>query len=451
MTPMRRRRFPLLVAAIAAALSVTLTAFTPSPHNPANIPATSTPTTADSLTARRDPNDPAKVKGYLERLQRGDTVRQEDCGAIRFKGREARLCLRTIDPKKAAKAPATVQRRAADPTPPQALCSSKPGQTNYDRFHACYETVRQIEILQDGTVTVHGQVRTDVWATLSASNRTWLMQVGITPLWLSPELVQVGPGYIASLTCATNQCTIPDPVRKKIAPSVYTYYEMPTSIPPVTGVSIQYSNPQIKLALSVDDGAVLTPASPANDPFNVRCDKESYIGGEGCVFYMGNAAAATFYMDYNVADTKYGDYREVVKHNLYAIRVRDNLKHYGDIQYGNPLHRADPITHDQNRATICTTAYQQKASSLGLSCDEYPYASSEEGGTQNPRFSCAFLPLTENTAHGNALNNRLFRENRILPALNEGGTYIQGDPYWVWVTNAPADSQIPTTKQCSQY
>ncbi|WP_089314050.1 NucA/NucB deoxyribonuclease domain-containing protein [Actinomadura mexicana] len=141
---------------------------------------------------------------------------------------------------------------------------------------------------------------------------------------------------------------------------------------------------------------------------------------------MGNAAAATFYMDYKVADTKYGDYREVVKHNLYAIRVRDNYKHYGDIQYGSPLHRSDPVTHDQNRATICTTAYQQKASSLGLSCDEYPYASSEEGGTQNPRFSCAFLPLTQNTAHGNALNNRLFRENRILPALNEGGHRDRG-------------------------
>ncbi|WP_420884744.1 hypothetical protein [Actinomadura geliboluensis] len=28
-----------------------------------------------------------------------------------------------------------------------------------------------------------------------------------------------------------------------------------------------------------------------------------------------------------------------------------------------------------------------------MSCDEYPYASSEGGGTQNPRFSCVFLPL----------------------------------------------------------
>lgn len=188
-----------------------------------------------------------------------------------------------------------------------------------------------------------------------------------------------------------------------------------------------------------------------NDAFNIRCDKETYIGGEGCVYYMGNAAAAIFYLDYRNVDTKYGDYREVVKHNLYAIRVRDNLMHYGDIQYGHPLHRADPITHDNNRTTICTRAYQQKASALGLQCDEYPYASSEEGGTKNPRFSCAFLKGDHNAAHGNALNNRLYRENRILPALNEGPTYIQGDPYWVWVLNAPPDNQIPTEKQCSQY
>src|SRR5437868_5876275 len=159
---------------------------------------------------------------------------------------------------------------------------------------------------------------------------------------------------------------------------------------------------------------------------------------------MGKSAAAIFTIDY-----KSTTYPEVVKHNLYAIEVRDNLKHYGHISYGNPLHRTDPITHDNNRNTICTTAIQQKAKSFGLTCDEYPYASSEEGGTKNPRYSCAFLPGDQNSAHGNALNNVLYRPNRILPTLNEGGKYILGDPYWIWVVNRP--DKVPTVKQCSQY
>jgi hypothetical protein len=344
-----------------------------------------------------------------------------------------------------------IERAAADPTPPTALCSRSPGKTNYDRFHACYESTGRL-VNQD-TGQVGAFVNYDVWATLSPKSTYWLMQVGVTATNMSPELIAVVPSFAVSLTCDSNTCVIPAPVKKTIAPNAYTYFELATSNPDNApgGDSIKYTNPQVQLTLNTENGFPGEDSTnPLNDPFDVRCDRETYIGGAGCVYYMGTAAAATFYIDYSVADTKYGDYREVVKHNLYAIKVRDNLMHYGDIQSGHPLHRADPITHDQNRSTICTTTNQQKASALGLSCDEYPYASSEEGGTQNPRFSCAFLPGDQNTNHGRALNG-MYVANRILPALNEGGTYIPGDPYWVWVTNAPADDQIPTVKQCSQY
>ncbi|MBO2464503.1 NucA/NucB deoxyribonuclease domain-containing protein [Actinomadura violacea] len=447
------KRLPVLVAAAVSALSLTLTAFTPSPSSqPQNGPSKSSVSPSDPTSAHRDPSDPAATKGYLDRLQRGVPLRKQDCDSIRFKGRMASLCLRTIDPKQARQTPTPhVERRAGDPAPPQALCSQKPGQTNYDRFHACYETVRRIEIVQDGTATVEGEVRTDVWATLSPKNPTWLMQVGITPIWISPDLVETGPSYKAQLACSTNQCKIPNPVTKAIGPGIYTYYELATSIPSsAPGDSIQYSNPQIKLSLVVSNGTTLTPPSPANDPFNVRCDSETYIGGEGCVYYMGTASAATFYIDYKDVDPKYGDYREVVKNDLYGEVVRDNLNHYGHIQFGHPLHRTDPVTQRANHDSICTKAILAKRPA-GMQCDEWPYASSEEGGGKNPRYSCAFLPEEQNRAHGQALDNTLYKANRILPSLNEGGQYIQGDPYWVWVLNAPEASKIPAVKQCSTY
>ncbi len=86
-----------------------------------------------------------------------------------------------------------------------------------------------------------------------------------------------------------------------------------------------------------------------------------------------------------------------------------------------------------------------------MECDEWPYASSEEGGSTNPRYSCAFLLTDQNGNHGRALNAELYKKNRILPSLNEGGKHILGDPYWVWVLNAPPDNQIPAVKQCSTY
>ncbi|TDD79729.1 hypothetical protein E1293_22495 [Actinomadura darangshiensis] len=373
------KRFPVVVAAVVSVLSLTLTAFTPRPgHSSQQASSAPSAASSDPTVAHRDPSDPAAVKGYLERLQRGSVSKKPKCNNIRLKGKRARLCQDTVSPDKAPKAPAwsKLQRRASDPQPP-ALCSKVPGQVNYDRFHACQESTLRIVIqAEDGTTKV-GYVRWDVWATLSPTNSTWLMQVGLTPTVLPPELVEAGPWETASVACNTGTCKIPDPVKKKIFPGVYTYYKLATAIPLTAPGEIKYTNPQIQLTISTDSAFPTVPTAPTNDPFNVRCDSEAYIGGEGCVYYMGTASAAT--------------------------------------------------------------------------CDEYPYASSEEGGTKNPRFSCAFLPGTDNTNHGNALNNALYRANRILPALNEGGTYIQGDPYWVWVLNAPADNQIPTVKQCSQY
>lgn len=450
MTRVKRLRISLLVTVMMGAVTLSLTGFMPSSGGSTNGSSVGSarPTTSSfsPLVARRDPSDPAAVKGYLERLQRGVASKPRECGpTIRLHGRKARVCQETVDPAAVRKVPwpKQLRRNATDPMPPAELCSKKPGQTNYDRFHACFETVRRIEVIKDGAPQVEGEVRTDVWATLSATNPTWLMQVGVTPNWMSPELVELGPGYLAALACDEDHCKIPDPQRKKIGPGVYTYYELATEIPDeAPGDSIQYSNPQILLELTTDAGSVITPASPANDPFDVRCDSETYIGGHGCVYYMGTAAAATYYISYS------GPYAQVAENDLYGSVVRDNLKHYGNIQYGNPLHRADPATHDNNRTSICTTAIKAKASSLGLSCDEYPFANSEEGGTGNPRFSCAFIDKTQNTNQGPDLN-KTFVQNRILPSLNEGGEYIQGDPYWVWVTEAPAE--IPTVKQCSQY
>lgn len=434
------------------AITLTLTAFTPSPGDSAKGsptgPAGPAASSAGPQVSRRDPNDPGAVKGYLQRLQRGVTRKQKQCVTDQRSGRTTRWCLEPVNPAEMPKVTSKIKRAAADPTPP-AMCSKPPGKTNYDRFHACYESVGRIQ--NEDTGQVGALVKFDVWATLSADSTHWLMQVGVTATNMTTELIEAVPSFSVSLQCDKDTCEIPHPAQKTIAPDTYTYYELATSNPDTApGDSIKYTNPQVLLTLETKNAFPGSGATnPLNDPFDIRCDRETYIGGAGCIYYMGTASAATFYIDYSVPDPNYGDYREVVKNDLYGMVVRDNLNHYGDIQFGKPLHRADPTTQKQNHDSICTSAILAK-SPAGMQCDEWPYASSEEGGKKNPRYSCAFLPEQQNGNHGRALNN-MYKVNRTLPSLNEGGKYIQGDPYWVWVLNAPADNAIPTVKQCSTY
>ncbi|GAA0565232.1 hypothetical protein GCM10009546_29280 [Actinomadura livida] len=176
-----------------------------------------------------------------------------------------------------------------------------------------------------------------------------------------------------------------------------------------------------------------------------RCDSESYLAGSGgCVHYLGHSAIPIYNIDYN------GDYAEVARNALYGMTVGDPVYHYGNIQYGNPLTREANYLAGENRASICTSTIRSKASALGLSCDEYPYASTEQGGSSNPRFSCAFVPLDQNTNQGNHMNTTFFMPQRILQAdKDDGSPVIHGDPFWVWVTGAPTNP--PPVKQCSTY
>lgn len=64
-------------------------------------------------------------------------------------------------------------------------------------------------------------------------------------------------------------------------------------------------------------------------------------------------------------------------------------------------------------------------------------------------FSCAFVPLKQNTNQGANLNAQMYQKYRIIRPVTDSGRKIAGDSFWVWVLNAP--DKIPTVKQCSQY
>ncbi|MCQ4084079.1 NucA/NucB deoxyribonuclease domain-containing protein [Streptomyces sp. RB6PN25] len=93
--------------------------------------------------------------------------------------------------------------------------------------------------------------------------------------------------------------------------------------------------------------------------------------------------------------------------------------HIGRPGYGVPLHRTTEAQRIANRRAVCG---RLKPPAPGLSCDEYPFASTAEGGTfyAPPNRAIAWVPRAEQNEQGGFLN-ALYSTNRILP----------GDPFYV--------------------
>lgn len=419
-----------VVAALVTCLALVLSAFAPGP-----------PSSGTSGHQKVNPRVQEWADGLPNARQapgaKKCTTEQDE------KGQESTLCLEKVDPQEAP--PLPPMPRSADPVPPD-MCYDRPGQVNHDRFNACQQSTLRVTV-KSGSGELGGYVWWGVWETLDARSRTWKMNFGIRPYEWDAILIDADPVAAIATQC-TGHCDTPDPEQKNVGVNnEYIYFGEQDVTSPNGG--IKYSNPWVGLALQFDEDVANWPHFVSWDdlttPFNIRCDSESYLAGSGgCVHYLGHSAIPIYNIDYN------GDYAEVARNALYGMTVGDPVYHYGNIQYGNPLTREANYLAGENRASICTSTIRSKASALGLSCDEYPYASTEQGGSSNPRFSCAFVPLDQNTNQGNHMNTTFFMPQRILQAdKDDGSPVIHGDPFWVWVTGAPTNP--PPVKQCSTY
>lgn len=103
-------------------------------------------------------------------------------------------------------------------------------------------------------------------------------------------------------------------------------------------------------------------------------------------------------------------------------RIQNRGGHYGKMGSGHPLHRiTDPVQITANRNVLCPDRLHRPP---GKSCDEYPFASTREGGNGVPPNSRgrAFVPVREQNQQGGRLGT-FYNSNRVL---NE-------DAFWVSV------------------
>lgn len=133
----------------------------------------------------------------------------------------------------------------------------------------------------------------------------------------------------------------------------------------------------------------------------IRCDTAQEVNyGTGCV----NPA----YLP--IANFPVGTY-PYISPNIQADQA--------DTQRGAPgisaLHRNSPSEVDANRNAACSTARQTALGPppTGMdvpSCDEYPFASTQEGGSTS---RIAWVPLAENNTQGNTLID-FYRQSRVM-------------------------------------
>ncbi|MEV6740449.1 NucA/NucB deoxyribonuclease domain-containing protein [Streptomyces sp. NPDC051104] len=107
-------------------------------------------------------------------------------------------------------------------------------------------------------------------------------------------------------------------------------------------------------------------------------------------------------------------------------KLRANGGHYGDPNGGQPLHwMINPTQEDKNRKAVCSVPVPPDMQSAGrTSCDEYPFASTYEGGTYLPanQREITWVNVQENRTQGGTIT-----------AWRNKMHVMDGDPFYVIV------------------
>ncbi|MDG4857024.1 NucA/NucB deoxyribonuclease domain-containing protein [Streptomyces sp. T-3] len=180
--------------------------------------------------------------------------------------------------------------------------------------------------------------------------------------------------------------------------------------------------PAFKFALPAYPGGTLPIEDELSEAVTtVRCDNDASINPTkgGCVY-------PNYTPTYNVS-TVLADQDQVAWHIWWAQTNLDQA--WGRKGHGPALTRTqDPALNQANRDKACPDSIPRPP---GKSCDEYPFASTHEGASKNPDFSCHMVPANQNSQEG---SNRgaWYGNNRVL----------EKDKFWVNVILPPAGSEI---------
>ncbi len=397
----RMRGFSVLAAVIAGGLAAAMAA----------LPADAAPgdgTSGDGAAAAANLRQPAAVRA---------------CGDLKADpAASSKPAVCRLDPARlpaAAQASIATQQKKAAASTLAVRCALNALDT--DRTTSCINTELAYDIFipQTGEVIGTAAFQAVFVGVLDVRTREWNQRAEVTLLYAEEA---AAPGFLAFATA-----TFPDGTGFTATESEYLE---------VTTVGDQVDFPYTVTSAGtatvqghVQPDFVLTPLVPVESPPlqyyitpapSVRCDSTPRVGPAtgGCVYHQ-------FVPTYTVSTTN-PDTAQVAWHILWA--QRNLLNHWGWQGHGPALTRTRNQTLiTANRQAACGN----RRARPGLSCDEYPFASTQQGASLNPDYSWHMVNARQNSLEGSRYRRPWYNQNRLL----------ENDAFWVNV-ELPAGTTI---------
>ncbi|MDR2983571.1 MAG: hypothetical protein LBV34_01905 [Nocardiopsaceae bacterium] len=305
-----------------------------------------------------------------------------------------------------------------------------PSGYSQNRTESCFSGTAPYTVTDRDTGTEIGGAGVDETSrvTLNPRNRgkwTQTVTIELVAPW-GAALETTGSTEIVCSSCKSTgggaQQMLPD------TPRTFSF----TLSSPGTGVVKDVQVPMLTLQ---PDFPNTTPGVGRVGPYtHPRCDSTPRVGPKtgGCVY-------PEFTPTYNVSTTNQ-DTADVAWHIRWA---QMNLTHHWGWQgHGPELTRTtSPSIIDANRDTACPSSIPRPE---GKSCDEYPFASTYQGASRNPDFSCHLVNAVQNRLEGSRYRKPWYAANRLL----------DGDKFWVnvvlpaGITQQQIDQQERPYSQC---
>jgi hypothetical protein len=253
-----------------------------------------------------------------------------------------------------------------------------------------------------------GSIEALHWNILNPLRRTWTDGVQVTMSDMTGVVSSFATTGDVTLGCSECDASEPSPpfLFEEGVPIVHEF----TVRSPGKAVAAATETP----TLSIDNAdADSGPASADLHAVFARCDSEHYFSGDGgCVNDL-------FKPTFKISLT--GDAKEVAAH-IKSAQDNPAKGHWGLEGDGKALRRAtEASVQAANRKVACPAS--RKPPKKGLSCDEYPFASTHEGAGTNSEFSWAWVDAAQNSLAGSQLA-AFYQKNRV----------IEDDEFWVAVT-----------------
>ncbi|MEW2577693.1 NucA/NucB deoxyribonuclease domain-containing protein [Streptomyces syringium] len=302
----------------------------------------------------------------------------------------------------------SVTQSTARSTADAAAAACRPG---LSRTRSCQVVNASVTVRRNGTPVGQARFTISHQMTLQVKSHKWEETISVSKAQIISNAggIRMGLKVTCGNPCSTSNKfpqgrTLGAPVSGKIG------YTDNTKAFKSHGTASRYSYTFLKAGYTPGGFAYSSASYRCDDTYAKKPGQQRARQRPGCVFPQVTPTLTDMASLPNIGP------------GIKKIQARGG--HYGRPGSGHPLHYlTDKAKSDANRRAVCA-GKTAPPGSAGPSCDEYPFASTREGGTALPAASrgITWVPVRENNRQGGMINK-----------FELGNRLLNGDAFWVKV------------------